>query len=539
MKRIAVFCSGVFLSVVAFAAVAHEDHADRVTDGKLGGVLFKTSCTPEAQKQFERALALLHSFYFPDTIDAFKHVAEIDPSCGIAYWGIATSMRPNPLVGPFDSATLKRGVEAVQKGQEVGARTQREREWIAAITEFYKDYETVDQDTRTRKYERAMARLVQKYPSDVEAKIFHALALNEVFDHKDHAPLLEAVKILEPLDRAYPDHPGIPHYLIHSYDFPLLAQRGVRAADKYAKVAPAAPHAQHMPSHIYSMLGMWNESIASNRRSIEVAKEYAAQKKLGGVFWSIPHSQDFIQYAYLQLGQDGNARALVEEVLAIEKPIGWRYSTECGAAATVARYYLERQDWKGAAALQIADVVKAPQAQAITIFTRALGAARTGDVAAAQSDIEKLQGLRAALEKASQRYWAEQVEIEVLAAHAWLANARGDKTDALKVMRAAADLEDASEKHVAMENRLYPMRELLGDLLMLHGQPSVALKEYEASMVNAPNRLRGYYGAAKAAELSGNKSKAATYLARLAELTKTADSDRAEIRESRQRLTSR
>src|SRR6266700_4598565 len=244
------------------------------TPEQLGRVLFKTSCSPDAQRQFERALAMLHSFFFPETVKTFSAIPETDPSCAIAYWGIAISPRPNPLVGPFDAATLKRGLDAIEKGEAIGPKTQRERDWLATLKEFYKDYDKVDQDTRTRNYEKAMEQLAAKYPDDVEAKIFYALALNETFDHKSMDPLLKAIAILEPLDKKYPDHPGITHYLIHSYDFAPIAQRGLPAANKYAKIAPAAPHAQHMPSHIYSMVGKWQDSVASNISAIKVANEY-------------------------------------------------------------------------------------------------------------------------------------------------------------------------------------------------------------------------------------------------------------------------
>src|SRR5207245_1502697 len=278
--------SGLTATVVAlfFAAGAWgaDDAATRSSE-KLGRVLFKTSCSPEAKKQFERALAMQHSFFFPETIKTFSAIPQTDPSCAIAYWGIAISQRPNPLVGPFDSATLKRGLDAVEKGKAIGAKTQRERDWLAAIEEFYKDFDKIDQDTRSKNYEKAMETLTEKYPNDVEAKIFHALALNETFDHKSMDPLLKAIKILTPLDKKYPDHPGITHYLIHSYDFAPIARKGVPAANNYAKIAPSAPHAQHMPSHIYSMVGMWQESIASNLRSVAVASEYAAKAKLDGV----------------------------------------------------------------------------------------------------------------------------------------------------------------------------------------------------------------------------------------------------------------
>jgi tetratricopeptide (TPR) repeat protein len=525
------------LTLVA-AAWADADPATRSGDAeKLGRVHFKTSCSPEAQKQFERALAMLHSFFFPETVKAFTAIPATDPSCAIAYWGIAISQRPNPLVGPFDAATLKRGLEAIEKGESIGPKTQRERDWLAALKEFYKDYDKVDQDTRTRNYEKAMEGLASKYPDDVEAKIFHALALNETFDHKSMEPLLKAIAILEPIDKKYSDHPGVTHYLIHSYDFPAIAKRGVPAANKYAKIAPSAPHAQHMPSHIYSMVGMWEESVISNWRSVAVANDYAAKAKLDGSLGGILHSYDFMAYAYLQLGQDIKARGLIQDSMAIKKIIGIPMVAEMARAAVSARYMLERQDWQGAAQLQPLGT-SYPMAEAITQFARAMGAAHSGDAAAAQTDIDKLKERRAALEKAGQGYWAGQVEIQILGAQAWTAQGQGNKSDALKFMRAAADLEDASEKHVAMENRLYPMRELLADMLMAQGEAAAALKEYETSLKNAPMRLRGFYGTAKAAEAVGDAKKARAYFEKLARLTRHADGDRPELRETKQRLAS-
>ena len=539
MNRRLLKCTvAAFALALVCSAAAHQNDPTTGARKDYGHVLFKTSCTAEGQKQFDRALAMLHSFYFPETIKAFNAIPEADPACAIAYWGIAISQRPNPLVGPWDAATLKRGLDAIEKGEATGAKTQRERDWLAALKEFYKDYDKVDQDTRTRNYEQAMERLSRKYPSDVEAKVFHALALNEIFDHKSMAPLMKAIEILEPLDKKYPDHPGITHYLIHSYDFAPIAHRGIPAANKYAKVAPAAPHAQHMPSHIYSMVGMWDESIASNLASNKVASEYAAQAKLDGVLAGVPHAYDFMQYAYLQLGQDAKAKALIDASAAIKKVIGPVSAGNTARAAVPARYYLERQDWKGAAQLQPIGT-PFPAAEAITHFARALGAARSGDLIVAQADIDKLKDLRAGLLKADQGYWAEQVEVQVLAAQAWTAQGNGDKAGALKFMRAAADLEDSSAKHVAMENRLYPMRELLADMLLEQGDAASALKEYEASMKQAPNRLRGYSGAARAATAVGDAKKTVEYTRSLAQLTRNAESDRAEIRDARLLITSR
>jgi len=293
-----------------------------------------------------------------------------------------------------------------------------------------------------------------------------------------------------------------------------------------------------MPSHIYTMVGMWKESIGSNLNSVKVANEYAAQSKLDGTLSGVPHAYDFMQYAYLQLGQDAKAKALIEESAAVKKLIGVVSAGQMARAAVPARYMLERQDWQGAAQLQPLGT-PFPAAEAVTHFARAMGAACSGNFAAAQADIDKLKELRAGLEQAQQSYWAEQVEVQILGAQAWMAQGQGNKDEALTFMRAAADLEDGSEKHVAMENRLYPMRELLGDLLREQGQPAAALKEYEVSMKNAPNRLRGYYGAAKAAAAAGDQKKAATHMRSLAQLTRDADSDRAEIREAKQQLASR
>jgi tetratricopeptide (TPR) repeat protein len=528
---------GLVLVFSATAVSAHDDET-KIRGEKLGRVVFKTSCSPEAQKQFERALAMQHSFFFPETVKAFTAIPETDPSCAIAYWGIAISQRPNPLVPPFPAEALKKGLEAIDKGESIGAKTQRERDWLAALKAFYKDYETVDQDTRTKNYEKAMEALVKKYPDDVEAKIFYALALNETFDHKNMDPLLKAIAILEPLDKKYPDHPGVTHYLIHSYDFAPIANRGVPAANKYAKIAPAAPHAQHMPSHIYSMVGMWEQSIVSNQRAIAVSTEYASRVKLDGVLAGVPHGYDFMMYAHLQLGQDAKAKALLEPVAAITKTIGPRIAAATAQNAVPARYALERQDWQAAAELKLAGTGM-PAAEAITHFARAMGAARSGAPAAAQADIDTLKDLRGQLEKANQGYWAGQVEIQVLAAQAWAELAGGNREQALKLMRAAADLEDASEKHVAMENRLYPMRELLADMLMAQNQPKAALTEYEASLKNTPMRLRGFYGAAKAADAVGDTKKAREYFDKLARLTRNADSDRPELQEARKRVASK
>jgi tetratricopeptide (TPR) repeat protein len=320
--------------------------------------------------------------------------------------------------------------------------------------------------------------------------------------------------------------------LIHTYDYPPLAQRALDAANKYADVAPASQHAQHMPAHTYSMLGLWTQSVAANTKSRTVAREQAAKLWPGATSPGEPHYLDFMEYALLQIGQEGPAKQLRDDSNAIKKLGFEAVYAYTGLAAVPARFALERQAWKEAAALEPRGS-QFPQAEAITYFARAMGSARSSDLAAADREVNKLKELRAALENASQSYWATQVEVQMLAASAWIAQAKGEKDAALKLMRAAADLEDSSAKHIAMENRLYPMRELLGDLLLEQGQPGPALTEYETSLVSTPNRLRGLYGAAKSADAANQPEKAAAYFRNLAEMTKDADADRVEISEAK------
>src|SRR6516162_11265288 len=449
------FVSALLAGTFATAASAQE----------LGRVHFETSCTPQAQEKFDRGLAMVHSFHYPNSVQAFTEAAAADPQCAIAYWGIAISHRPNPMILPLTSAILKNGSEAVEKGKAIGAKTERERDWLAAIEFYYKDYDKVDQTRRGLAYEKAMEALMLKYPDDPEAAIFYALALNETALHSDktYAKQLKAGAILERISATLPEHPGVLHYLIHTYDYSPLAQRALDAANKYAGVAPAAQHAQHMPSHTYSMLGLWRQSVESNTKSRARAQEQAARLWPGAAHPSEPHHLDFAEYALLQMGKEQDARHLRDESNAIKK-LGFEFlGSYTGLAAVPARFALERQAWNEAAVLEPRSS-QFPQAEAITYFARAIGSARGGDLAAAQEAVSKLKELRATLEKVNQSYWAEQVEIQLLAASAWIAQAKGQKDEALKFMRAAADLEDNSEKHIAMENRLYPMRELLGDL---------------------------------------------------------------------------
>src|SRR5258708_16484808 len=414
----------------------------------LGRVHFETSCTPQAQEKFDRGLAMVHSFFYPNSVQAFTEAAAGDPECAVAYWGIAISQRPNPLILPLTEAALKNGLEAVEKGKAIGAKTERERDWLTAIELYYKDYDKVDQTQRGLAYEKAMERLAQKYPDDPEAAVFYALALNEtaVPSDKTYAKQLKAGAILEKIVAELQDHPGALHYLIHTYTYPPLPQRRLDAANKYAEVAPAAPHAQHMPSHTYSMLGLWTQSVASNTKTRALAREQAARLWPGATSPGEPHLLDFMEYALLQMGQEGPAKQLRDDSNAIKKLGFEAVYSYTGLAAVPARFALERQAWKEAAALEPRGS-QFPQAEAITYFARAMGSARSGDLAAAEREADKLKELRAALENASQSYWATQVEVQMLAASAWIAQSNGDTTEALNWMPPAANVRGSTHTH--------------------------------------------------------------------------------------------
>jgi hypothetical protein len=500
---------------------------------KLGEVHFSISCSLAAQQRFDRALAMVHSFFYPETVKAFTALANAEPSCAMAFWGIAISQRPNPLLVPLPTELLKAGWEAIEKARAAATKAPRERDWIEALAFYFKDYATVDQRTRTLAYEAAMERLSARYPDEAEAAIFYALALNEAADLNDktYSRQFKAVGILQALEAKHPNHPGITHYIIHSYDFAAICAEGIPAAERYAEIAPSAPHALHMPSHIFSMVGKWNEVVRSNLASDASLKAYTLQvnPQAGAIQADNParyHQLDFLTVAYLQLGQDRRAKEIVDlrnsvPVLTPES----RYTAHTGFAAIPVRYALDRSDWAAAAALP---VVKTPyaQAEAISWFGRALGAARSGNLAAAREDIANLRRLGAKLAGDNEAYWADQTDIQIKAAEAWIALAEGRADEAGALMRRAADMEDRSEKHIAMENRLSPMRELLGELLLETKQPSGALEAFEASLKNVPNRYRSLAGAAKAAEALGDRTKARTHYASLVALGRDADTER-------------
>jgi hypothetical protein len=526
MGKWATIFSAFFLGLTTQAALGHDEPqkaAGRPPE-QLGSVHFPTSCDPKVQPRFERGVALLHSFWFPEGRKAFLEVLADDPSCAIAYWGLGVNRLLNPFGGQPVENVLLEGQAALEKGLATPAKTQRERDYIEAIAAFY-GRDRAPWRERALRYEKAMEALAQRYPDDKEAAIFYALALNIAADLNDktYARQLKAAAILEPIFAAQPDHPGVAHYLIHSYDYPPIASKGLAAAKKYAAIAPSAAHALHMPSHIFTRVGAWEDSIDTNRRAEETARRTNTPD-------DALHAIDYQVYAALQLGRDAEARrALVRgEADAARSE---RNNGAFALAAGEARYAMERSDWKTAAQLA-PRTSKWPYADAMIHFARAVGAARSGDADAAQKDIAQLARLRDALAAGKDSYWTEQVEIQRLAAQAWIELAQGRRESALSLLRQSADRQDASEKATVTPGHLAPSRELLGEMLLELSQPALALREFEASAVENPNRFRGTYGAALAAARAGDSARAKVHYTKLLELAGKGDA-RPELQQAR------
>ena len=506
---------------------------------KLGQVKFQTSCTPEAQAHFTRGVAMLHSFWLDAAIKEFEEAGRLDNTCGIAGWGVAMAWMGNPLAAPPSARGLKEGAFAIEKAKTIGSRTQREREWVAAIEHIYKDADKVDHRTRAVAYEKAMEQLSARYPDDREAAVFYALALNMTLNPNDktYANQLKAAAILEKVYAEQPQHPGVAHYLIHSYDFPPIAHKGLTAAKRYASIAPAAPHAQHMPSHIFTRVGLWQESIDSNRASARAAQEALRDNTIGLRSYETLHAYDYMMYAFMQLAKDREAKALMDEVLATRKLNVDHFAGAFALAAIPARYTLERGRWAEAAELSLTprDLAwdKFPQAESITWFARGIGAARSGNVADARTSLARIEALRDTLTAAKNTYWAAQSEIQRLAVAGWIARAESKNEEALALLRQAADREDATEKHPVTPGALFPAREMLANMLLDLGQPGPALAEFERSQKSDPNRFRGLAGAARATEVAGNRDKARDFYAKLIALTATADTEWPEISQAK------
>ncbi|WP_433968165.1 hypothetical protein [Tunturiibacter gelidiferens] len=492
------------LSPVEFAQVDHHGAPE-----KLGTVSFSTSCSTVTQPQFNRAVALMHSFQFASAIEAFRAILGSDPSCSMAYWGIALSDWGNPFASDLKSqAQLDAGLKAVEQGRGSPPKSERERAYLEAVARLYTDTATVDQSSRELAYESAMAAVSAAYPEDTEAAIFYALAVSTAADPADktYARQLKAGEILDRLYAQYPDHPGLAHYIIHTYDVPTLAARAAGAAQHYSEIAPSTPHALHMPSHTFTRVGDWQASIDANVAS-------AAAARSAGQPADELHASDYLEYAYLQTAQDKASKGVVEsadQIFARFNPkmqiggAGGPSAAYFARAAIPARYDLERRDWANAAKLQPLPS-PFPYAEAMTYFARGLGAAHMKDSAGVRAAIDSLAKCRDRLNTMKEGFWANQVEIQRLEVVAWLAFSQGQSEDALAGMRRAAELEDATEKSVVTPGPLAPARELLGDLLLESKRPAEALVEFESTLKREPNRFWSLYGAAEAAKRTGDQ----------------------------------
>jgi len=524
----------LLLGAVSGFAQEHEHGSSE----KLGTVHFSTSCNEGAQKEFDRAVALLHSFQFSRAIAGFNATLKTDSSCGIAYWGIALSQWSNPFAtGMKDKSQLQAGRAAVEHGQTTRPKTERERAYLAAVANLYKDFETAPQRARLIAYRDAMSEVAAKYPDDHEAQIFYALAIAALEDPADktYAGRLKAGAILEKLFEQEPNHPGLAHYIIHTYDVPPLAGRALNAARRYSDIAPDAPHALHMPSHTFTRTGYWQDSITSNIAA-------AASAKREGQTGEELHASDYEIYAYLQTGQDQAAARVLSSLAEIESRfdpkvvIGSAASPSAGyfaLAAIPARYALERGDWKQAAQLTPRET-PFPYTDAMTWFARGLASARSGQPQAAYDSAASLKRIRERLLKSGENYWALQVQIQEQEVRSWATLAEGKKEEALQVAKSAAELEDGTEKSAVTPGPLAPARELLGEMLLQSNQPALALTQFEATLQKEPGRFRALYGAGRAAQLTGNDLMARRYFRELVKVCEHADKPgRAELLEAR------
>ena len=532
------------LAVTSALALAVADPAPEhhLHSPQLGTLSFDTTCSPAAQALFMEGLGWLHSFEYEDAQRSFSKAAQTDSGCAIAHWGEAMSYY-HPLWVPPTAAELEKGRIAITAAK-AAAKSQREQDYLAAVDAFYRDSERLDHKTRALAYTEAMKQLHERYPEDREAGVFYALSLIAAGTMaKDPAFTKEkqAAAILNAVLKENPDHPGVAHYLIHGFDYPPLAEMALPAARRYASIAPASAHAQHMPSHIFTRLGLWDEAIKSNLASEAAARGMMKAKGLTGASREQLHAMDYLAYAYLQTGRDKEAQHVLAELNAIDRVDEPVFSVAYAATAIPARLVLERRNWKAAASLQLPENVRtlAPLekfrwGEAHVHFARAIGAARSGNQALARQELALLRAVEQSLTIPLGTYdWRKPVAVERQIAEAWIARGEGRSEDAVRIMRAVADLDDATEKHPVTPGSVLPAREQLGELLLELGRPGEAFVEYELSFKRAPRRLAGLYGAARSAELSGKKSVAAHYFAELAQVTSASDGALPEVKQAR------
>jgi hypothetical protein len=503
--------------LISVASAQEEHHHHALTEEEVGSVQFETSCPKDVAASFNRAVALLHSFQYEQTRQAFAEIAKAHSDCAMAQWGIAMSH----YHGLWDNGDIVAGRAALRQAQQIAASnpttTAREKAYIDALAEIYAE-DGRDKIARGQAFEQKMAALQAAYPDDSEAAIFHALslAITAPKTDKTFANQRKCGEILEPMLATHPHHPGVAHYLIHCYDNPVLAQQGLDAARLYAKIAPASAHANHMPSHIFTRLGLWEESIASNLKSADLATKDEAASANGEARDQRLHAMDYLEYAYLQSGRVSRAKTVLDEMNSLKPIPGLTLTGGYANAAIPARYAFERGDWEAASKLQAAtDTV--PWAQAITWMAIGIGSARSGNLDRASQAEHTLATLRDSA-AAQNVYWSNQIEVQRREVAAWIADKNGATSDAIASMRSAADLEESMDKNAVTPGSMIPAREMLAELLLLHHHAEESLVEYQAVLKIAPNRFNALYGAASAAEASGNTAVANQYFRKLTEI---------------------
>ena len=519
------------LALVLAASPLLAQHDHHGAKESLGTVSFPTSCTAAAQPTMDRAVAMLHSFWFDRAIAEFRKAAAADSTCAMAHWGVAMTLLGNPFIGqPLPPAREREGLAAAERALALAPHaSQRERGYIDAALALWQDPAKYDHAARRARHEAAMKALRDAHPDDREATLFYARAViaNAPPTDLEFRRQLHAGELLEPLFVEQPDHPGLAHYIIHTFDSPKLAPNALAAAKRYAAIAPAAPHALHMPSHIFTRLGYWDESIETNRRSAAAEPDSNAAV----------HPNDYLVYAYLQQGRDAEALGVVSRLKIVDDRFYSGAIIGYNAVAMSSRYLLERAAWADAAAVPVPPKA-APFVEAVARFTRAIGAARSGNLDQAREEVAALATLRDTLTARKDGYWSTIVEAQRLAASAWVAHGEGRNTEALQLAADGAKLEESVEKHPVTPGPLLPARELEGDLLLALGRPADALASYEATLAREPKRARALFGAARAAERAGNAAVARRHYAELAELMGRADPTRTELKTAKAYLAS-
>jgi len=537
----------VLLILAVAVAAAQEDHSrhEHPVAG-LGTVNFPTSCNESSQEWISRGAALLHSFGYEEARVAFHEAAKADPSCGMAYWGVARTWY-HPIWAPPSAEELKHGADAIQRALATSAKTDREGDYIAALAVFYKDWQTTDHASRVKAYEQALAKISERYPDDDEAAIFHALQLVAIGyldpTDKTYTWQKKGGEILDAVLPRHPNHPGVAHYIIHSVDYPPIAELGLKAARAYAKIAPDSPHALHMPSHIFTRLGLWEDSIASNIASAKSAVAQAQRLRGGGGAFDQLHAMDYLVYAYLQQARDASAQKVLAEMEAITQLDENQFAAAYAFAASPARWTLERHDWKAAAALEVQPAWfpwnRFRNAEALVHYAKAIGAARAGDVAAARRAAEELAAIHKALPASRDYDWSGSVRVQWEASTALIAFSEGKKEEGLQLLRTAADHEDAIDKHPVTPGALLPVREILADLLLETGAAADALREYGVVLKSAPRRFNATAGAARAAAKAGDEAQGRAYAMQLLEIGKNAEPSRPELTWAREYVGSK